>query len=75
MDDTGGCWTFLGAKDEVLVTWRVYDSETAEFESGDQAFVGCTHFNQVIRTLGAKYRYSFQVMERDERRDFSKGGS
>ena len=22
MDDTGGTWTFLGAKDEVLVTWK-----------------------------------------------------
>jgi hypothetical protein len=74
MDDTGGTWTFLGAKDEVLVTWKVYDSLAAEFETGSQEFVNCTHFNQVIRTLGSKYRYSFLTMERDERRDFSKGG-
>jgi hypothetical protein len=75
MDDTGGTWTFLGAKDEVLVTWKVYDSVEAEFECGNVEFTTVSHFNQVIRSIGAKYRYSFRTMERDERRDFSKGGS
>jgi hypothetical protein len=74
MDDTGGSWTFLGAKDQVCVTWKVYDSVLAEFENGDQVFVNVTHFNQVVRTLRNKYHYSFEVTERDERLDFSRGG-
>jgi hypothetical protein len=75
MDDSGGSWTFLGAKNQVLVTWEVYDSETAEYEKGNQVFADCSHFHQVIRTLGTKYHYTFDITARDERRDFSAGGS
>jgi hypothetical protein len=74
MDDTGGTWNFWGAKDEVLVSWSIFDSITGEYEKGDQVFEKCTHFNQVIRTLGTKYHYAFNCLERDERLDFSKGG-
>ena len=61
MDDTGDSWTFLGVKDEILVTWNVYDGSTNCYDKGREVYYGCTHFNKVVRTLVMTYNYSFSL--------------